>query len=51
MDTLNIFEANILLWIQENIRNDFLDPIMKFITSLGNGGLVWIVIAILLLVF
>ena len=51
MDRLLELDGNILLWIQENIRNDFLDPIMKFITSLGNGGLVWIVIAILLLVF
>ena len=42
-------DGNILLWIQDYIRNDFLTPIFKFITSLGDGGCVWIVIAIVLL--
>lgn len=44
-------DGNILLWIQENIRNDFLTPIVWFITSLGNGGMIWIAIAIILLCF
>ena len=44
-------EGDILLWIQDNMRNDFLDVIMKAITRLGNGGLIWIVLAILLLMF
>lgn len=42
-------DGNILLWIQEYIRNDFLTPIFKFITSLGDEGYVWIAIAIMLL--
>lgn len=41
-------DANILLWIQENLRNDFLNPIFKFITSLGNGGWLLIVVSIVL---
>ena len=49
MDSLLQLDGNILLWIQEYIRNDFLTPIFKFITSLGDEGLVWIVIAIALL--
>lgn len=44
-------EQNILLWIQNNLRNDFLNPIMIFITSLGNGGAIWIAISITLLFF
>ena len=28
-------EANILLWIQENLRADWLTPIVKCITYLG----------------
>ncbi len=44
-------EGDILLWIQNNMRNDFLDVIMKAITRLGNGGLIWIVFALLLLMF
>jgi len=42
-------DGNILLWIQEYIRNDFLTPIFKFITHLGDEGYVWIAIAIILL--
>ena len=42
-------DGNILLWIQEYIRNDFLTPIFKFITFLGDDGFIWIAIAILLL--
>lgn len=42
-------EAEILLWIQHNVRNDYLTPFMKGITFLGNGGWFWILCAILLL--
>lgn len=42
-------EANILLWIQENLRADWLNPIMIGITYLGNAGLFWIALSILLL--
>lgn len=38
-------EANILLWIQENLRADWLTPIMKGITFLGNAGWLWIVLS------
>lgn len=40
-----------LLWIQDNIRNDILTPIVKFITSLGNAGMIWIAITLILLIF
>ena len=43
-------EAQILLFIQENIRNEVLDPIMLTITSLGNAGIVWIIISLILLI-
>ena len=43
-------EAQILLWIQENLRFDFLTPLMKFITTLGNSGIIWIIIAAILLI-
>lgn len=42
-------EGYILLWIQEYIRNPVLTPIMKFITTLGNAGLIWICLALVLL--
>jgi len=49
MDAFFQLDGNILLWIQEYIRNDFLTPIFKFITHLGDEGYVWIAIAVLLL--
>ena len=36
MEALIQFESNLLLWIQEYIRSDFLDPIVKFITHSGD---------------
>lgn len=42
-------EGPILLWIQEYVRNDFLTPVMKFITTLGNAGAIWIAAAVVLL--
>ena len=42
-------EAQILLWIQENLRADWLTPIVKGITFLGNTGWIWIACTLLLL--
>lgn len=41
-------DAEILLWIQENVRNDVLTPFMRTITLLGNAGWFWIVLSVLL---
>lgn len=51
MNALNLFEAGIIHWIQENLRIGFLTPIMQLITSLGDSGIFWIVLTILLLIF
>lgn len=51
MNALNLFEANIVLWIQENLRAGFLNPIVTAITSLGNAGIFWIVLTLALLIF
>ena len=45
---LNI-DNGILDFIQGNIRNLILDRLMPLITSLGNGGLIWIIIALILI--
>ena len=50
-DAFMKLDGDILLWVQEYIRNDILTPIMKFITHLGDGGYVWIAILILFLFF
>lgn len=45
------WDDQFLLFLQENVRNDVLTPIMKFITHLGDKGLFWIITAIVLLFF
>lgn len=50
LDTLLKIDGDILLWIQDNLRTGWLDPIMKFITYLANGGALWIGICVLLLI-
>jgi len=37
-------DVNILLFIQEHLRNHILTPIFKFLTTVGNGGMIWLVI-------
>ncbi len=44
-------EIGILLWIQEHLRFSFLNPVVQFITSLGDKGFFWIVVCILLFMF
>lgn len=44
LHTLWQIDAGILLWIQDNVRNDFLTPIFKFITKTGNLGMIWILL-------
>lgn len=50
IDTLLKLDGDILLWIQDNLRAGWFDPIMKFITYLANGGALWIGICVLLLI-
>ena len=40
-----------LIWIQNHLRADWLNPIMRAITSLGNAGAFWILLAAALLLF
>ncbi len=47
-DWLYELDVNILLFIQEHLRFDFLTPILKFLTMLGDHGMLWIGIALLL---
>lgn len=50
MNTLLEWDTNVLLWIQENMRTDLMTTIMKAITRLGDGGCLWIVLALVFLV-
>ncbi len=42
-------DGRILLLIQEFLRFEWLNPIVLFLTSLGNAGVIWILLAAILL--
>lgn len=44
------FEFQILDFIRNNLTSPVLDRIMVFITTLGNGGAIWITLAVLMLI-
>ena len=46
LDFLINLDGNILLYIQELIRMPAFDPFVILITSLGNAGIIWVVINI-----
>ncbi|ENK1244246.1 phosphatase PAP2 family protein [Clostridium botulinum] len=50
MNLIQNMDIYILDFIHKNIANNFLDKIMIFITSIGNLGLIWIGISLLLLI-
>ena len=43
------FEFPILDWIQANLRTPTMDLLMPAITTLGNGGLIWFILAAILI--
>ena len=47
---LQNIDNSILLFIKNNMHSYIMDKAMVTITSLGNGGVVWIVIAVLLMI-
>lgn len=44
------FDFEILFFIQNHLRNDILDVIVPFYTNLGDDGIIWIVIGLVLLI-
>jgi len=51
MNAIFNFDAAILLWLQNSFRNPILNPVMIFITHLGDKGLFWIALTLLMLGF
>lgn len=49
LSALSAIDYNLLLWIQNNLRNDVATVLFRFITVLGNGGMIWILFDLLLL--
>lgn len=51
MDAVFNFDSSILMWIQNDVRTDFLSAVMNVITRLGDKGILWIAITLALLAF
>lgn len=51
LSAFNGFDSDILLYIQEHIRCEFLDWIFPNITYLGDAGIFWIVLTAILMCF
>ena len=45
------FDENALLFIQEHLRSTPVTELMRWMTRLGDGGIMWIVLGVLLLCF
>ncbi len=50
MQALLELDGQILLWIQENVRQDFLTPLVILITRFGDGGYFWMGLIVALLI-
>lgn len=50
-DFIQQFDEQVLVWIAEYVRCGLLDPFMKLYTQLGNTGMLFIVLGIVLLFF
>lgn len=51
MDFIINMDSDILLYIQENIRSNNLDVFFSNFTKLGNGGILWIGISLMCIIF
>ena len=51
LDWLQNIDINILYYIQNNLRTPFLNEFMTNFTSLGNMGLIWIGLTLLMLIY
>ena len=51
MNTLNILEADLLLWVQNNFRTGVLNPLMHYASEINNSGMLAIGMVVVLLVW
>ena len=51
LDIVRQFDYSILVMISDHLRGGLSDTVWTVITSLGNGGAIWIVLAVVLLFF
>lgn len=51
MESILNFDFAVFTWIENHLWCKFLDFVMTFITHLGDGGIIWIILAVTLLFF
>lgn len=49
LEAIQNLDQAVLLWIQEAVRLEALNPLVELYTTLGNGGALWIVLSLVLL--
>lgn len=50
IEWLTNMDIHILLYIQESVRASWLNPVVVFLTGLGNAGIFWVLFSALLLI-
>lgn len=48
MEWIQMMDQQALLFIQEHLRFALLDPVMVLVSTLGNAGMIWILLGVLL---
>lgn len=51
IDTITALDFNIVLWVQQHVRSPFLSAFFIPFTTIGNAGILFILIGVLLLFF
>ena len=51
LQVLSALEGPVLLWVQEVVRQPWLDPLVEWYTGLGNVGMLWIALSLLMLCY
>ena len=49
MEWIQHMDGEFLLWLRDTVSCGFLDSVMKAVSSLGNGGLLWIALGVVFL--
>ena len=49
MEYILTLDNKVIRFINKNMRSPLLDKIMRFVTRLGNGGFIWITLAVSLI--
>ena len=51
LEAIQQFDEQALVWIAQHVRNSLLDPVMSFYTKLGDAGLLFIILGLVMLLF